>query len=88
MPIEIDEFNKGKHDMEVQNEILGFLRANNTKAFTIEEILEGIGHKKSTDDLALVLMQSIGYSIILGQLIKDRRIKSKMIDYQNYYMIQ
>jgi hypothetical protein len=88
MPIEIDEFNRGKHDMEVKKEILDFLRANKTKAFTIEEILDGIGHLKSTDDLPLMLMQSISYSIILGQLVKDRRIKSKIIDYKNYYMIQ
>jgi hypothetical protein len=88
MPIEIDEFNKGKHDIEVQREILAFLRVNKTKAFTIEEILEGIGHLKSSEDLSLMLMQSISYSIILGQLIKDRRIKSKIIDYKNYYMIQ
>ncbi|UCE39306.1 MAG: hypothetical protein JSW00_08835 [Thermoplasmata archaeon] len=88
MPIEIDEFNKGKHDQEVQKEILDFLRANRTNAFTVEEILEGIGHLKSTDDLPLMLMQSISYSIILGQLVKDRRIKSKIIDYKNYYMIQ
>ena len=88
MPIEIDEFNSGKHDIEVQNEILAFLRANNTKAFTLEEILEGIGYQKSSDDLHLMLMQCISYSIILGQLVKDRRIKSKIIDYKNYYMIQ
>jgi len=69
MPIEIDEFNSGKHDMEVQREILEFLRANRSKAFTIEEILEGIGHLKSTDDLHLMLMQSISYSTILGQLM-------------------
>jgi hypothetical protein len=36
----------------------------------------------------LMVMQSISYSIILGQLVKDRRIKSKIIDYKNYYMIQ
>lgn len=88
MPIEIDEFNKGKPDMQIQKEILAFLRENNTKAFTIEEIIEGIGHLKSSEDLPLMLMQSISYSIILGQLIKDRRIKSKIIDYKNYYMIQ
>jgi len=88
MPIEIDEFNKGKPDMQIQKEILAFLRENNKKAFTIEEIIEGIGHLKSSDDLPLMLMQSISYSIILGQLIKDRRIKSKIIDYKNYYMIQ
>jgi len=88
MPIEKDEFDKGKHDIDVQNEILAFLRQDNTKAFTLEEIMEGIGHKKGTGDLPLVLLQSISYSIILGQLVKDRRIKSKMIDYQNYYMIQ
>jgi len=88
MPIEIDEFNKGKHDIDVQNRILAFLREDNTKAYTLEEIMEGIGHKKGTGDLPLLLMQSISYSIILGQLIKDRRIKSKMIDFQNYYMVQ
>jgi hypothetical protein len=88
MPIEIDEFNRGKADMEIQKEVLGFLRENRTKAFTIEEILEGIGHLKSSDDLPLMLMQSISYSIILGQLVKDRRIKSKIINYKNYYMIQ
>jgi hypothetical protein len=88
MPIEIDEFNKGKPDMQIQKEILAFLRENRKKAFTIEEIIEGIGHLKSSDDLPLMLMQSISYSIILGQLIKDRRIKSKIIDYKNYYMIQ
>jgi hypothetical protein len=88
MPIEIDEFNRGKHDQEVQKDILDFLRTNRTKAFTIEEILEGIGHKKITDDPNLMVMHLISYSIILGQLIKDRRIKSKIIDYRNYYMIQ
>jgi hypothetical protein len=88
MPIEIDEFNRGKHDQKVQKEILDFLRVNRTKAFTIEEILEGIGYQKSTDDPNLMVMQLIGYSTILGQLIKDRRIKSKIIDYKNYYMIQ
>jgi len=88
MPIEKDEFNKGKHDIEVQNEILTFLRKDTTKAFTLEEIMEGIGHKKETGDQSLVLLQSISYSIILGQLIKERRIISKMIDFQNYYMVQ
>lgn len=88
MPIEIDEFNKGKPDMQIQKEILAFLRENKKKAFTIEEIIEGIGHLKSSDDIPLMLMQSISYSIILGQLIKDRRIKSKIVDYKNYYMIQ
>jgi hypothetical protein len=88
MPIEKDEFNKGKHDIEIQNEILSFLRASSTKAFTLEEIMKGIGHIKDTDDLHLVLMQSISYSIILAQLIKDRRIISKMINYQNYYVVQ
>jgi hypothetical protein len=88
MPIEIDEFNKGKHDQEVIKEILEFLRANRTKAFTIEEILEGIGHKKGTGDPNLMVMQLISYSTIMGQLIKDRRIKSKIIGYKNYYMIQ
>lgn len=88
MPIEVDEFNKGKHDIEVQNEILTFLRTDNKKAYTLEEIMEGIGHKRSAFDAHLMLMQSISYSIILGQLIKDRRIISKMIDFNNYYMVQ
>jgi hypothetical protein len=88
MPIEIIEFNSGKHDQEVQKEILDFMRENRTKAFTIEEILEGIGHKMNTDDTNLMVMQLISYSVILGQLIKDRRIKSKIIDHKNYYMIQ
>ncbi len=56
MPIEIDEFNRGKHDMEIQNEILDFLRMNRTRAFTIEEILEGLEHLKITDNLHLVFM--------------------------------
>ena len=88
MPIEIDEFNRGKMDLEIQKEILDFLRMNRTKAFTIEEIIVGIGHLKITDDLRMMFLQSISYSIILGQLIKDRRIKSKTIDHKNYYMIQ
>jgi hypothetical protein len=88
MPIEIDEFNRGKHDQEVQKEILDFLRANRTRAFTIEEILEGIGHKKNIDDPNLIVIQLISYSVILGQLIKDRRLKSKIIDNKIYYMIQ
>ena len=88
MPIEIEEFNKGKHDQEVIKEILEFLRANRTKAFTIEDILEGIGHKEGTGDPNLMIMQLISYSTIMGQLIKDRRIKSKIIGYKNYYMIQ
>lgn len=88
MPIEIDEFNRGKHDQEVQKEILDFLRANRTRAFTIEEILEGIGYKKNVADPNLMVMPLISYSVILGQLIKDRRLKSKMIDNKIYYMIQ
>jgi hypothetical protein len=88
MPIEIDEFNSGKVDLQIQKEILDYLRENRTKAFTIKEIIEGIGHPRSSEDLPLLLMQSIGYSTVLGQLIKDRRIKSKVIDYKNYYMIQ
>ena len=88
MSIEKDKFDKGKHDIEVQNEILTFLREDTTKAFTLEEIMEGIGYKKGTGDQSLLLLQSISYSIILGQLIKERRIISKMIDFQNFYMVQ
>jgi hypothetical protein len=88
MPIEKEEFNQGKHDIEIQNEILSFLRESSTKAFTLEEIMQGIGYKKNTDDQQLELMQFISYSIILAQLIKERRIISKMINYQNYYMVQ
>ena len=88
MPIEEHEFEAGKKDIEIEKNILAFLQKNKIKAFTVDEIKEGTGYQINVHDILWDTTLNIGFIFILDRLIKQGKVKSKIIDLKTYYMIK
>lgn len=72
----MDEWNKGRDDDTKYSKIEKFLSANKGKAFSLNEIVEGIYGDVDVTGLIVYLPTTL---IILDKLIGEGSIKSKII---------
>jgi hypothetical protein len=87
MPISGEQFEKGLDSTEYQ--IVEFLKKNPNKAYSLSEIVQGIGVSIQTDDTLkrIVVTAAIvfGYNSILDKLTKNGLIEQKTINGQTFY---
>jgi hypothetical protein len=76
MPINMDEWNKGRDNDTQYSKIEKFLSSNKGKAFSLNEIVEGIHGDIDAAGLIVYLPTTL---IILDKLIGEGSIKSKII---------
>ena len=86
MPIEKDEFNRGKKDDWVAKKVISFLKANKNKAFTANEIMQGMGYAVNIDSLIWGILGCWAFNRTLEGLVEDGRIITKKVNYVDYYM--
>jgi len=76
MPINMDEWNKGRDEDTMDLKIEKFLSSNKGKAFSLNEIVEGI---YGDVDWARLMVYLVSTRVILDKLIREGSIKSKII---------
>ena len=88
IPIDKDEFDRGKKDGWVAKRVVSFLEKNKNKAFNIDEIMRGIGYEMREDNLVWEFLGFWAFNNTLDHLVKDGRIVNKKVDFNDYYMIK
>lgn len=72
----MDEWNKGRDEDTMDLKIEKFLSSNKGKAFSLNEIVEGI---YGDVDWARLMVYLVSTRVILDKLIREGSIKSKII---------
>ena len=88
MPIDKNEFDRGKKDDWVAKRILSFLKRNKDKGFDSSEIIRGIGYKIRDDRLVWEVLGYMAFHRTLDDLVKDGRVIKKKVSYNDYYMFK
>lgn len=90
MPIPGEQFEKGLDKTEYQ--MLDFLKKNPDNAYTLWEIVEGIGVSMKTQELGkrLLIATAIvfGYGSSLDDMTKKGLIDKKIVNGESYYRIR
>ncbi len=89
MPISRHEFENGKPHGELEEEIISFLNERKDKAFTSQEIMEGIRYHTefSTPEISKMSTFTIAdFSTFLHHLVEKGRIKMKIVRGRMYVM--
>jgi hypothetical protein len=89
MPISKDEFESGKVLSELEKAIVTFLQRNRDKAFTSNEIMDGINIQADFSDWLKAIASGIvvlTFPSILNNLVISGKIKMNMIQGSYYYM--
>lgn len=90
MPINRDQFDNGLDDTE--NRILNFLKEKPNNAYNTGEIAEVIKPKSDTENIALIIIQTMAVSMlverILKELTKKQLIEKKIINGTAWYSIK
>ncbi len=89
MPISRHEFENGKLHGELEEEIISFLNERKDKAFTSQEIMEGIRYHTefSTPEISKMSTFTIAdFSTFLHHLVERGRIKMKIVRGRMYVM--
>jgi len=93
MPVSIDKWNAGRTWEPLQVRILTFLKDNQDKGFSDEEIYHGLGYKTSKDfwDILAKIANLLAINNALETLVKEGSIKAKIVKETvgeiTYYMI-
>ncbi len=81
MPISNEEWNVGRARDTLESQILTFLKQNQ-KAFTLVEIMSGLGYDTNIKDLKGLILGVSGYIIVqnaLDKLIREGTVTAKII---------
>ena len=88
MPISREEFDKGEAVPGVSNSILHFLIANPDKAFSLEELENGMLKKVDKNIISSkAIDEALGRLVRLG-LVENRRFKNTGNGYTVYYILK
>jgi hypothetical protein len=87
LPIDSDEFAKGRKIAGIERTILQFLKGNKTKAFTQPEILSSLYAYDTSSWGAIVkgVLIALGVERALEGLVRDGSVRAKQIENQTYY---
>ncbi len=89
MPISKQEFENGKIHSKVEEEIISFLNERKQRAFTSQEIMEGIRYHTefSTPEITKMSTFAIAdFTAFLYDLVEKERIKMKIVRGRMYFM--
>ena len=89
MPISSDEFESGQVLTALEKSIIVFLDNNRGRAFTSNEIMDGIDIQTDFSDFFKAIVSGLiifGLPSILRDLVVKGRIRKNIIDSQYYYM--
>lgn len=90
MPITKEEFDGGKVQFKVKEEILSFLKDRKEGAFTSQEIMAGIRHPTdfSTPEISRMSTFAIAdFTNLLHDLMKNGMIKMKVVSNRMYFTV-
>lgn len=88
MPITREDFEKGEAVPGVSNSILHFLIANPDKAFSLEELENGMLSKVDKNIIsAMAIDEALGRLVRLG-LVENKRFKKNDKGYTIYYILK
>ena len=89
MPISRSEFESGKILSQLERAVIAFLEKNPDKAFTMNEIMDGINIQTDFRDFWKALASGIiilGFPSFLNNLVTERKIRVNLIQGTYYYM--
>jgi len=89
MPIDRDEFESGKVLGDLEKKVIAFLEKNRNKAFTSDEIFDGINMQTDFRDFWKAIGSSIvifGFPYLLNNLVNKGKIRMNIINGTYYYM--
>lgn len=82
MPVEIEEWKKGSKYTTFEERILDFLKRNQNNAFSLAEIVTGLGYKIEIDDFGSFVSGVAGYWLFqnaIENLVKQGMIEARTI---------
>jgi len=88
MPIDKAEFQKGKSQTEIEDNILAFLNERRENAFTSNEIMEGVNFHSNFSTLETTRISTFAitdFNTILHELLSKGRIRIKIVEGQVYF---
>ena len=89
MPISKEEFENGKLHSKLEEEIISFLDERRDKAFTSQEIMEGLLYRAEFNTPEISKMSSFAiadFSTFLHHLVEKRKIAMKIVRGRMYIM--
>ena len=88
MPLDRDEWAKGRRVSPLERSVLEFLKKNKDKAYTPSEVAESIYELKTTSvaNLANMILTVMAVESSLKQLTRDGSVQSKQIGASTYYI--
>lgn len=89
MPISKDEFESGHILTDLERAIISFLGKNRNKAFTTNEIMDGINIQTDFSDILGAIASGLvilGFPSILYNLYTKGKIRVDFVDGLYYYM--
>ncbi|OGS51100.1 MAG: hypothetical protein A3K65_06625 [Euryarchaeota archaeon RBG_16_68_12] len=84
MPITKEEFQKGRKISPLEKGGEKFLSENAGRAYTVSEILRGVGYKTGIN-LVSDFVNVIGLEQVLKKLIADKKVAARQVDFETYY---
>ena len=90
MPLDKEEFEKGKLHNKMGDEIISFLRERKDGAFTSQEIMGGLDYNPdfSTSEVAKLSTFVIAdFTALLHDLVRKGRIEMKVVRGRMYFMV-
>jgi hypothetical protein len=91
MPLDKEEFEKGKLQSKVGDEIISFLRERKDGAFTSQEVMGGLDHNPdfSTSEVAKLSTFVIAdFTALLHDLVRRGRVEMKVVRGRMYFMVK
>ena len=89
MPIDKEEFESGHILTDIEKKVISFLETNRNKAFTSDEIMDGINMQADFTDFWKAVssgLNLLGFPYILHTLVNEGRIRTNFINGTYYYM--
>lgn len=89
MPIHKHEFKNGKLHSKVEEEIISFLKGRKERAFTSQEVMEGIRYHTefSTPEISKMSTFAIAdFTTFLHYLVRQEKIKMKIVRGRMYFI--
>ncbi|HMK94747.1 MAG TPA: hypothetical protein VK536_05020 [Candidatus Limnocylindrales bacterium] len=91
MPIDKEEFESGHVLTDIEKKVISFLESNPDKAFTSNEIIDGINMQTDFTDFWKAVSSGInllGFPYVLYRLVNEGRIRTNFINGKYYYMVK
>lgn len=86
MPIDRNDFNKGKKIYEMAEDLRAFLGEHPNKAYAYSELVKAIGSSRPEDDLVLRILAFMRVREALDGLVSMSAIEHRVIEGEDYYI--